>query len=122
MNKIILDELKRIWQRIKWSWSGFKHIFQAEKSLRQWLVVNAFLAVLAFILPFDMALRGILLAGGIGVMAMECMNTAIERVVDDISLEKRNLAKQAKDCGSAGVAVSAIGVGVCWIGALKSLI
>ena len=46
---------------------------------------------------------------------MECMNTAIERVVDDISKDKRDLAKQAKDTASAAVALSAIGVGSAWI-------
>ena len=49
--------------------------------------------------------------GGIFILAMECMNTAIERVVDDISKDKRDLAKQAKDTASAAVALSALGVG-----------
>ena len=43
------------------------------------------------------------------------MNTAIERVVDDISDDKRDLAKQAKDTASAAVALSAIAVGSAWI-------
>ena len=38
-----------------------------------------------------------LLMGGVIVLAAECMNTAIERVVDDISIEKRDAARQAKD-------------------------
>jgi len=63
-----------------------------------------------------------LLMGGIFVLAAECLNTAIERVVDDISTEKRDLAKQAKDCGSACVAVTAIGVGIAWICVLGGLI
>ena len=41
-------------------------------------------------------------------------NTAIERVVDDIGMERRDLAKQAKDAGSAAVAVTAISVGAAW--------
>ena len=49
------------------------------------------------------------------VLAMECVNTAIERVVDDIGTDRRDLAKQAKDCGSAAVAVTAIGVGIGWV-------
>ena len=42
-----------------------------------------------------------LLMGGIIVLAAECMNTAIERVVDDVGTERRDAAKQAKDCGFA---------------------
>jgi len=53
--------------------------------------------------------------GGIVVLAMECMNTAIERVVDDISVAQRDRARQAKDAGSAAVAISAIAVGVAWV-------
>ena len=53
--------------------------------------------------------------GGIFILAMECMNTAIERVVDDISKDKRDLAKQAKDTASAAVALCALGVGSAWI-------
>ena len=53
--------------------------------------------------------------GGIFILAMECMNTAIERVVDDISEDKRDLAKQAKDTASAAVALSAVAVGSAWI-------
>ena len=49
------------------------------------------------------------------IIAMECMNTAIERVVDDISEDKRDLAKQAKDTASAAVALSAVAVGSAWI-------
>ena len=45
----------------------------------------------------------IIIMGGIMVLAAECMNTAIERVVDDIGMERRDLAKQAKDAGSAAV-------------------
>jgi diacylglycerol kinase (ATP) len=104
-----------------WSWKGFAHVYQSEHSLKQWLVGNAFFAILAFILPLDAAIRGMLLMGGVFVLAMECVNTAIERAVDDISLETRDLAKQAKDCGSAAVAVTAIGVGIGWTAALVGL-
>lgn len=43
-----------------------------------------------------------------GVISAECMNTAIERLADRVSLEKNPLIKQAKDCGSAAVLVLAI--------------
>ena len=42
------------------------------------------------------------------------MNTAIERVVDDISMDRRPAAKHAKDAGSAAVAMTAIATGVAW--------
>ena len=109
------QQIMRVRQRAIWSWEGFVHVWRTEGSLAQWLVANAVFGALAFALPLSAGERGMLLMGGIIVLAAECMNTAIERVVDDISTERRDAAKQAKDCGSAAVAVTAIGVGVAWI-------
>ena len=115
MSGKIMHQLLRIRDRAVWSWAGFSHVVRTEHSIVQWLVANAFFAVLAFLLPLDWGVRGMLLMGGIMVLAAECVNTAVERVVDDISLETRDLARQAKDCGSAAVAVTAIAVGVAWL-------
>ena len=71
--------------------------------------------ITAIALPISVSERSLLIMGGIFILAMECMNTAIERVVDDISKDKRDLAKQAKDTASAAAALSAIGVGSAWI-------
>ena len=46
------------------------------------------------------------------VISAECMNTALERLADRVSLEKHPLIKQAKDCSSAAVLVLAITSGV----------
>lgn len=62
-----------------------------------------------------MLLKGLLIMGGIFILAMECMITAVERVVGDISRDKRKLAKQEKDTASAAVTLSAIAVGSAWI-------
>ena len=42
------------------------------------------------------------------VISAECMNTALERLADRVSLEKHPLIKQAKDCSSAAVLVLAM--------------
>ena len=115
MRAFVTEQAQRVIKRAVWSWDGFVHVFKTEGSLAQWLVVNAIFAVLAFALPLSAGERGFLLMGGIMVLAAECMNTAIERVVDDIGTDKRDLARQAKDCGSAAVAVTAVGVGVGWV-------
>ena len=108
------QQVMRVRQRAIWSWEGFAHVWKTEGSLAQWIVANIVFGILALVLPLTAGERGMLLMGGIIVLAAECMNTAIERIVDDISTEKRDAAKQAKDCGSAAVAVTAIGVGVAW--------
>ncbi len=119
---MLMQQIQRVIQRAIWSWDGFVHVFRTEGSLSQWLVANAVFGVLAFVLPLSASERGFLLMGGIIILAAECMNTAIERVVDDISTERRDAAKQAKDCGSAAVAVTAVGVGVGWLCVIAGLI
>ncbi len=122
MLRALMGQILRVRQRAIWSWQGFIHVARTEGSLAQWLVANAIFGVLAFALPLSAGERGMLLMGGIMVLAAECLNTAIERVVDDIGTEQRELAGQAKDCGSAAVAVTAVGVGVAWICVICGLI
>ena len=102
-------------QRAIWSWEGFLHVLVTEKSVYQWVVANVISIIAAMALPISTAERSLLIMGGILILAMECMNTAVERVVDDISGDKRDLAKQAKDTASAAVALSAISVGLAWV-------
>lgn len=119
---MLLQQILRVKQRAIWSWDGFVHVYKTEGSLSQWLIANAVFAVLAFALPLTAAERGFLLMGGVLILAAECMNTAIERVVDDISTDHREAARQAKDCGSAAVAVTAVGVGIGWVCVIAGLI
>jgi diacylglycerol kinase (ATP) len=45
---------------------------------------------------------------------VELLNSAVEAVVDRISLENHTLAKRAKDIGSAAVLISLVNVAVVW--------
>lgn len=114
MHRIITTQLARVTQRAIWSWQGLTHVWQTEDSLKQWVIANLLFAVLALALPITAAERGLLLMGGVLVLAAECMNTAVERVVDDIGTDHRALAGQAKDAASAAVMVTAIAVGIAW--------
>ncbi len=48
------------------------------------------------------------------VLIVELLNSAIEAVVDDISMKNRPLAKRAKDMGSAAVLLSLLNCFICW--------
>jgi diacylglycerol kinase (ATP) len=48
------------------------------------------------------------------VIIVELLNSAIEATVDRISLDNHDLAKRAKDIGSAAVLVSLVNVLVVW--------
>ena len=104
----------RLKLRILWSWQGCVSTWKLEYSFRSWVWANLVSAVLAFVLPLTPSERAIILALGLLVLAAELLNTAIEDAVDYISTEDHPLAKRAKDAASAGVAVTAVAVGVAW--------
>lgn len=113
--RFILRELIKIRNRAIWSWNGFRHVAKTEGSLWQWIIANIISGSFTFFLPITYTQQAMILAGGILILAAECLNTAIERIVDDISYKKRPAAEHAKDAGSAAVAVTAIATGVVWI-------
>jgi diacylglycerol kinase (ATP) len=49
------------------------------------------------------------------VLIVELLNSAVEATVDRISLENHQLAKRAKDIGSAAVFLSLVNVAVVWV-------
>ena len=120
--QFILRELIKIRSRAVWSWNGFRDVAKTEGSLWQWIIANIISASLTFFLPMTFTQQAMILAGGILILAAECLNTAIERIVDDISYKKRPAAEHAKDAGSAAVAVTAIATGVVWIVTIFDLI
>ena len=119
---MIRREWERFRLRVVWSWQGAVHVWRTEASLHQWIWANVASAALAFALPLLAWERAVLLMGGIFVLALECINTAIERVVDDISEETRDRARQAKDAGSAAVAIGGLGVLAAWLCIVARLI
>lgn len=109
--------LERLKWRCIWSWSGLRDSWANEHSFRSWVWANLVSGAVALWLLEGAALA-LILALGVVLLAMELLNTAIERAVDLVTLEQHDLARRAKDAGSAGVAVAAVAVGVAWIAVL----
>ena len=114
--------LPREWQRLKgrciYSGAGLILAWREEHSFRFWAYMNIISASLSLYLPIPIVFRGLIICLGILVLAVECFNTAIERVVNHVSPGLHPLAKDAKDAGSAGVALTAIAAGIAWAFAL----
>ena len=113
--RLIRRELIKIKNRALWSWNGFSHVAKTEGSLWQWIIANAVSGSLTIFLPITYTQQALILTSGLLILAAECMNSAIERVVDDISVDQRPAAKHAKDAGSAAVAITAVATGVAWL-------
>lgn len=95
--------LKRIVAAFFYSIDGFKTAWQYEHAFRQELMLGLAGSVVALCLPLT-ALEKLLLIGVLVLVLMaELLNSALEAVVDRISLEHHTLSKNAKDFGSAAV-------------------
>jgi diacylglycerol kinase (ATP) len=58
--------------------------------------------------------RALMIACVVLVIIIELLNSAIEATVDRISLDDHNLAKRAKDIGSAAVLISLVNLIIVW--------
>lgn len=101
---------------------GLHAAFFREAAFRQELVVLAVAGVGLWLLPLSAFWKALLFVSSAGVLAIELLNSAIEAVVDLIAPEYHELAKLAKDLGSAAVFVALAATAVLWIWALSSLI
>jgi diacylglycerol kinase (ATP) len=106
--------LRRLINAFGYSVEGFKSAYLHEDAFRQEVRLALILIPLAFYLE-DYALNRIMMVGSVLlVMIVELLNSAIEAVVDRVSLERHALAKRAKDIGSAAVFVALANVVLVW--------
>lgn len=106
--------LRRLWNAFGYSRAGFCAAYRHEDAFRQEVLLAIILIPLAFFLPVNMVSKALMIGSVLFVMIVELLNSAIEATVDRISLENHDLAKRAKDIGSAAVLVSLINVMVIW--------
>ena len=107
--------LKRILSALGYSIAGFKSAWRMEHAFRQELFVVIIATVAAFLLPV-VALQKLLLIGVfVLVLIVELINSAIEAVVDRVSLERNPLSKNAKDFGSAAVLLTLLLAAATWL-------
>ena len=95
--------LGRILPAMGYAVAGLKAATRSEHAFRQELVVVAIGTVAALVLPVSAYQKLLLIGVLIFVLIVELFNSAIEAVVDRISLERHPLSKNAKDMGSAAV-------------------
>lgn len=118
MQKWIRYEWRRLVNRCKWSSQGFAATWSEEPSFRSWVLANIVSGAMTFVLDLSGGEQALILAIGMLLLAIELINSAIERTIDYISEDIHPLAKAAKDAGSAAVAVTALGGGMAWLAIL----
>ncbi|AWA47386.1 MULTISPECIES: diacylglycerol kinase [Acinetobacter] len=98
--------IKRILNATGYSLAGFKAAFSYEAAFRQILLLNLVLIPTSFFVHFSALEQALMVAVCLLAIIVELFNSAIEAVVDRISLEIHQLSKNAKDMGSAAQFVS----------------
>ncbi len=106
--------LRRLLNAFGYSVAGFRAAYKHEDAFRQEVLLAAILIPVAFWLPVDFVGKALMTGSVLLVIMVELLNSAIEATVDRISLDSHDLAKRAKDIGSAAVLVSLINVIVIW--------
>jgi len=106
--------LRRIWNAFQYSLAGLRAAFRHEDAFRQECLLAAVLLPVALFLPLPGPSKALLIACVMLVLIVELMNSAVEAVVDRVSLEHHRLAKRAKDIGSAAVLIALLNLTVVW--------
>jgi diacylglycerol kinase (ATP) len=106
--------LNRILHTLTYSRDGFMATVRGEAAFRQLLALHGVLMAVTFVLNLSPIERAVMLAVSFISLLVELLNSAIEAVVDRISLERHPLSKNAKDMGSAAQTVSLLMVGAVW--------
>ena len=113
--------LRRVWNAFNYSLAGLRAAYLCEDAFRQEVWLAVLLIPWACLLPVGWLGRGLMIASVLLVLVVELLNSAIEAVVDRVSLENHRLAKRAKDIGSAAVLMALLNVLVIWGCVLKEL-
>ena len=106
--------LKRIVAATGYSIQGFKAAWQHEHAFRQELMLFVVGTVVALLLPISAFQKLLLIVPMCLVLIVELINSAIEAIVDRVSLERHPLSKNAKDMGSAAVMLAIFLAVACW--------
>ena len=98
-----------------YSFHGFRAAWIGEAAFRQELILALLTLPFAFVMDTTSTQRSFLVAATILVLIVELLNSAIEAIVDRVSLEHHELSGRAKDMGSAAVFCSLILWCYVWI-------
>lgn len=107
--------LQRVINATRYSLEGLAAAARHEDAFRQELMLAAVLVPLGLWFGNDGVERALLVGSVLMVLVVELLNSAVEATVDRVSLEDHQLAKRAKDLGSAAVMMSLFSVAVVWL-------
>lgn len=106
--------LRRLWNALGYSRDGLAAAWRNEAAFREEALLAAITLPLALYFGHSGIERALLIGSILLILIVEILNSAIEAIVDKASPEKHELAKQAKDMGSAAVLLSLLNAAAVW--------
>ncbi|MBD1382108.1 diacylglycerol kinase family protein [Metabacillus arenae] len=102
------SEWTRLLKSFSFAWDGIKTALREERNFQIHLIVAVVVLFAAFWFELTRYEWIIILFLITGMLSLELMNTAVERVVDLVTKEYKPLAKYAKDTAAAAVLLYAV--------------
>ncbi|MBR5838867.1 MAG: diacylglycerol kinase [Victivallales bacterium] len=112
----------RIFRAFFYSMAGLKSALQHEAAFRQDVMLGVVLVPLSLWLPFEPMTKVLLNVIWLLLLVTELLNSAIEAIVDMTSPGYHELAKRAKDMGSAAVFIMLTALTIAWVVALWPIV
>lgn len=106
--------LTRLWNALGYSRDGLAAAWKNEAAFREEVLLAALTIPLAFYLGKTGVDRALMVGSILLILIVEILNSGLEAVVDKASPEKHELAKRAKDMGSAAVLLSLLNAAAVW--------
>lgn len=104
-----------LFKNASYALEGFVHAFKTETSFKLELLIALVVFPLIYFMPFEFIYKLVLFMTYFIIMIAELLNSAVENVVDLVTLEKHPLAKSAKDIAATAVLFTVILHLMCWL-------
>lgn len=106
--------IARLINALGYSRDGLGAAWKNEAAFREEVMLAIVAIPLALFLGHTGVDRALLIGSILLILIVEILNSGLEAIVDKASPEKHELAKQAKDMGSAAVLLSLLNAAVVW--------
>jgi len=103
----------KVWRSFHHAFEGIMYATRTQTNMRAHLVIAALVLVATLVLRLDRFYVVAVVVLIAMVLAMELMNTAIEAVVDLLTVAHHPLAKTAKDAAAGAVLIVSLAAAVC---------
>lgn len=112
--------MKRVFSATKNSWRGIRDGLATEAALRDEVILLAVALVLGLFVAPNVAWYLAMIGVFLFLLAVEFLNTAIEKLSDHVTPEQHNDIRRIKDFGSAAVFCALCLTGFVWLAALAT--